>query len=259
MANEREERRAAIDGGAIETHNLAEVMAIDFGTLLRHVVPADAGLDNVDLMRLADLGISARMAAAGTFLLERLGPPAVGSLGRHPSDTVRGWACFMVGAQTMSLSDRLTAIRPFADDPHFGVREWAWLAVRSDIAAHVEEAITLLSDWTSDPSDRVRRFASEATRPRGVWCAHIAFLKVDPSPGRRLLEPLRADPSAYVQDSVGNWLNDAAKSRPDWVRGVVDEWCEEDPLPATRRIARRALRSIDKSTARKARTLIRPH
>lgn len=254
MANESDERRAAIDVGAIETRNLAEILAIDFDTLLRQVVPADAGLDDDHVIRLAALGISARMAGIRQILLERLGPQAVGSLGRHPSDTVRGWACFMVGAQTMPLSDRLTAIRPFADDPHFGVREWAWLAVRSDIAAHVDEAITLLGGWTSDPSDRVRRFASEATRPRGVWCAHIASLKSDPSPGRRLLEPLRTDPSVYVQNSVGNWLNDAAKSQPDWVRGLVAEWCEGDPPPATRRIARRALRSIDKSTGRKAKT-----
>ncbi|MEP9402878.1 HEAT repeat domain-containing protein [Sphingomonas silueang] len=250
MAGEQDGRRAAIDAGVIETRNLAEVLAVDFGNLLRQIVPADAGLDDGDVMRLASLGIAARMAAAGRILLDRLGPQAVEPLARHPSDTVRGWACFLIGAQAMPLPARLAAIRRFADDPHFGVREWAWLAVRPAIAADIEGAIMLLADWTSDPSDRVRRFASEATRPRGVWCAHITTLKSDPSPGRRLLEPLRADPSAYVQDSVGNWLNDAAKSRPDWVRGLVAEWRKGDPPPATQRIARRGLRSIDKPTVR---------
>lgn len=244
MANESEGRRVAIDAGTIETGTLAEILAIDFGALLRQVLSPDVGLDDGDVRRLAALGISARMAAVGRLLLDRLGPQAVEPLGRHPSDTVRGWACFMVGAQAIPLPDRLTAIRPFADDPHFGVREWAWLAVRPAVAAHVDDAITLLSEWTSAPSDRVRRFASEATRPRGVWCSHITSLKIDPSPGRRLFEPLRADTSVYVQDSVGNWLNDAAKSRPDWVRDLVAEWCEVDPPAATRRIARRALRSI---------------
>ena len=248
MASERDARRAAINTGAIETHNLAEILAVDFGTLLGRVLPADAAPDDDHVVRLATLGISARMAATGRLLLDRLGPQAVGALERHPSDIVRGWACFVIGAQAMPLSARLTAIRPFADDPHFGVREWAWLAVRPVIGTSIEEAIMLLGDWTSDPSDRVRRFASEATRPRGVRCAHIAALKSDPSFGRRLLDPLRADPSGYVQGSVGNWLNDAAKSRPDWVRSLVAEWCDGEPPPATQRIARRALRSIDKAT-----------
>ncbi|KMO44057.1 DNA alkylation repair protein [Methylobacterium tarhaniae] len=254
MEHERDKRRAAIDAGLIGTCNLAEILAVDFGSLLRHVVPADTGLDDGDVLRLGALGISARMTAVGQILLERLGPQAIGPLGRHPSDTVRGWACFMIGAQDKPLSDQLAAIRRFADDEHFGVREWAWLAVRPAIAARIHEAITLLAKWTADPSDRVRRFASEATRPRGVWCSHIASLKSDPSSGRRVLEPLRADPSAYVQDSVGNWLNDAAKSRPTWVRGLVAEWCEGDPLPATRRIARRALRSIDKPVLKEIKT-----
>ena len=91
------------------------------------------------------------------------------------------------------------------------------MAVRPHVAAELARAIALLVDWTADHSPYVRRFASEATRPRGVWCTHIAALRREPEPGRALLEPLRADPSGYVQDSVGNWLNDAGKDRPDWV------------------------------------------
>ena len=102
----------------------------------------------------------------------------------------------------------------------------------------------LLAEWTASPSERLRRFASEALRPRGVWCAHIAALKADPARALPLLAPLRADPSAYVQDSVSNWLNDAAKDQPAWVRTLCAQWLESSDAAATRRICQRATRSL---------------
>ena len=164
----------------------------------------------------------------------------------HPSDTVRGWGCFLVGARDdLDVAARLALIRPLADDPHFGVREWAWMAVRPHLVAELDASVALLAGWTGDVSERVRRFASEALRPRGVWAGHIAALKRQPEKGLPILEPLRADPAVYVQDSVANWLNDAAKDQPDWVREVCGRWQAERPEDSnTQRIVRRALRSL---------------
>ena len=135
-------------------------------------------------------------------------------------------------------------MRPLADDPHFGVREWAWLALRSDIVAGPLEALALLQPWTQQPSPHLRRFACEALRPRGVWATHIALFKQQPEHVLPLLETLADDPERYVQDSVGNWLNDAGKSQPDWVRTVCTRWQSTRDSVANAYIRKRALRSL---------------
>lgn len=238
-------RRALLDAGTIEAATLTECLAVDFATLMRSAFPmidADAVAEMRDA---AGEGITRRMTLAARLILEWRGIAALGELRSHPADTVRGWACFMVGvADHLYLAERFALIRPLADDPHFGVREWAWMAVRPHVAAELDAAVTLLAGWASDPSERLRRFASEATRPRGVWCAHIRSLRQSPELALPILEPLRADPAAYVQNSVGNWLNDAGKDQPDWVRALCARWSAESDVPATDRIRKRALRSI---------------
>lgn len=236
-------RLALLNEGAVASATLTEGLAIDFSMLLAAAVPAMGG-DGLALMQAqAGAGITRRMALAAQLLLDTR--VALAPLQAHASDTVRGWVCFAIAAQAgLTLPQQLAAMRPLADDGHFGVREWAWLALRPRLAASLDEAIALLAPWTADPSERVRRFACEALRPRGVWCAHIAQLKQQPQLALPLLQPLRADPAAYVQDSVANWLNDAAKTRPDWVRALCAQWLTESNSVATQRICKRARRSL---------------
>ena len=236
-------RLALLNGGSVASATLTEGLAIDFAQLLAAAVP-DLGAARQERMRAqAAAGITKRMVLAAQLLLEANVDLAV--LQAHPSDTVRGWACFAIAVQAgWTLPQQLAAMRPLADDGHFGVREWAWLALRPHLAEHLPDAIALLAPWTADPSERVRRFACEALRPRGVWCAHITQLKEQPQLALPLLQPLRADPAIYVQDSVANWLNDAAKSQPDWVRSLCAQWLLDSPNGATQRICKRAQRSL---------------
>jgi 3-methyladenine DNA glycosylase AlkC len=185
------------------------------------------------------------MAAVADHIWEQTGVSRLEEITFHHSDTVRGWACYVVALeQSFSLAQRLAKIRPLADDPHYGVREWAWLAVRPHVVTDLAPAIRQFKTWVKHPAPNIRRFAVEITRPRGVWCAHLTALKERPREALPLLEPVKSDPSRYVQDSVANWLNDASKSQPDWVRELCKRWQRESDSAGTARICQRALRSI---------------
>jgi hypothetical protein len=220
---------ANLNSGQDETVNLSETLAMDFSALWLAVIGEECD-------GLAAGGVIGRMAAAGSAMGGRWA-----EFRDHQSDTVRGWACYARVAVGGDLSGVLQDLKPFAADPHFGVREWVWLAARGRVIGELDLAIEILTNWSFDPDPNIRRFASEVTRPRGVWCAHIPALKLEPWRGLPILEPLREDGSRYVQDSVANWLNDAGKSQPEWVRGLVADWGE---IGVADRIAKRAMRSL---------------
>lgn len=239
-------RRQALSTARASTSTLAEMLTIDLGTLARTLEPA---VPDAALAPLREGGFVTRLALAGRAVFEHTGTRRRRStferLVSHECDMARAVACFMIAAdESLGLVDRLARVRPLADDAHSGVREWAWMAVRPAIAAEVGDAVKRLVPWAGEASQNLRRFASEATRPRGVWCAHIRELRENPARGAAILEPLRADPHKYVQDSVGNWLNDAGKDRPEWVRTLCARWERQSPSPFTARIIRRATRNL---------------
>ena len=194
-----------LNRGELETVTLVETLAVDFPTLLCATVPGAPRTAVKKLRAARDVGVTRRMALAGAELLDHLGPAAYLRLARHRSDIVRGWAAFLLAATPhFTLGERLQLIRPLANDHNAGVREWAWLALRPSLAAEITHAIDLLEPWTISSSPFQRRFASEATRPRGVG-AQIQTLKNRRS-SLAIIESLRADPHRHAQDSVANWL-----------------------------------------------------
>lgn len=244
---------ALLNRGEMETATLTEQAAMDFAVLLGTLdgwLGNAAGLaQEAARQDFSGHGLVKRMELAGR-MMGRHGAfgdmEALQQLIAHPADTVRGFACFAIALHPeLDSAGKFMAVRPLAADRHFGVREWAWLALRPVVVTAPLEVIALLQGWVSEPDANLRRFAVEITRPRGVWAKHIAPLQAEPWHGLPLLEPCCRDGSRYVQDSVANWLNDAARSRPEWVRGVCRDWLRNYPVDsACCYIVKRAQRNL---------------
>ncbi len=93
----------------------------------------------------------------------------------------------------MSIHEKLNQSKKLIADTHFGVREVVWMALRPEINNNLEKSIAILSGWTKSEDENIRRFTTESTRPRGVWCKHIEQLKENPEIALPLLEHLKSD------------------------------------------------------------------
>ncbi len=181
-----------------------------------------------------------KMLLAAKTLYSKWGIELVDELVTNPSEIVRGWGCFIVGYSSLNFHESLIKIKPFADSKSKSVREWANLAMRSKLISNPSKNIHLLNPFVYHPSEYMRRFAIELSRPRGLLSSPIEFLKEKPWKARSLLDPLYNDPSRYVQMSVGDWLLDARESSSKWVDEVTTHWAKISTSPYTDYIIKRA-------------------
>jgi 3-methyladenine DNA glycosylase AlkC len=253
------EVRALLDLGLIETVNLAEWLVVDQESLARNLFQKENWNfllqpleESFRLLKIKTapkkMEVLGKILAQG-FPAKRQFETALRILKEHRSDIVRSWACFMIGKRSeILLQESLKRIHSLAADKNMSVREAAWLAIRPRIVMQLGESLQILEAFSLHKDANIRRFASEITRPRGVWCNHIPALKDNPELGLPLLEPLRCDGSIYVRNSVGNWLNDASKTKPGWVQDVCKRWEKESPTKETATIIRRGLRTLRKKS-----------
>jgi 3-methyladenine DNA glycosylase AlkC len=245
-----------LNNGEIETANLVEWLAINQTTLLQNiltqhkrtkyekpVLDAIAALKKQTVITLCEvIGNTLQQ-----LIIEHKDEAFFKILSTHAADMVRCWACYYVGGnKNVKIKEMLTAIQPFAMDSHFGVREMAWIAVRPTISQNLDASIKIFTKWAIHKNETVRRFAIESIRPRGVWCAHIDALKTNPSLALPILELLKNDPAKYVQDSVGNWLNDASKTAPEFVQEICKDWKRDSDTKNTDYIIKKAMRTLEK-------------
>jgi 3-methyladenine DNA glycosylase AlkC len=243
-----------LNRGEIETENLVEWLAVDQRSLLAHILQQHNRATYLKPILLAidqlkKQTVNTINEAIGTVLFEQSvkngDQQFLQVLSYHQADMARCWATYTIGKnEQLTIEQTLEQIKPFSADTHFGVREISWMAVRHKIASNLIPSISILSRWTSHEDKNIRRFSSESTRPRGVWCGHIEILKHNPELALQILEPLKSDPERYVQDSVGNWLNDASKTQADFVRSLCQKWEIESETKETQYIIKKALRTI---------------
>lgn len=245
-----------LNSGEIESANLTEWLAVNQTLLLQNLLQQHNKIHYLEpilaeIAKLKKQTTNTLNETIGIGLLnetsKRNDSQFLKDISSHTSDTVRCWITYTIGLNSeLSLSEKLEQIQPFAADTHFGVREISWMTVRQSIIANLEESLQIFTKWTSSENENVRRFATEATRPRGVWCEHIEALKQNPELALPILEPLRSDSSKYVCDSVGNWLNDASKTQPQFVIDLCKKWENESPTKATAYIVKKAMRTLNK-------------
>jgi len=242
-----------LSAGRCETVNLMEWLATDMRKLALNVAKSlPEGAPRSALRKAAreveGQGITSRLkilgSAIATCRLDRFGSD-FRVFSEHRSDLVRQWACYAVNdpCWELTLRARLQSTLAFASDSNMSVREAAWMAFRPYVRANLEESLMLLTGIAGKNDSARRRFAVEVTRPRSVWGEHLKSLKHQPELATALLRKVRRDTSGYVQLAVGNWINDASKSRPDWALQICAEWMQS-PDPNTRKIVARGLRTL---------------
>ncbi|MFD7615578.1 hypothetical protein [Streptomyces sp. NPDC059802] len=116
------------------------------------------------------------------------------------------------------LEQALEALRRFT--AYFSAED----AMRYFIADFPTETFKVIESWTADPDHRVRRLASECTRPRLPWSVRIP---VDLDAGIPILDHLYGDASRFVTQSVANHLSDIAEDNLPLVLGTLGRWRTE--------------------------------
>lgn len=247
-----------LNKGNIETVNLTEWLAVNHIELIKANF-VDIGIPGDGIQKVLDEvrkqkkpSVMNTIKVVGESIYRHLNGRAeflavFEKLKAHKSDSIRCYTPYLVSLNDESdIEEKLNEVKDLIADRHFGVREVVWMALRPEIAKDLEKSIRILTEWTTHEHEYIRRFTTESTRPRGVWCKHIDKLKENPEVALPILENLKSDSSKYVQDSVGNWLNDASKSRPDFVIELCDRWKKESPVKETEKIIKKARRTIDK-------------
>jgi len=163
--------------------------------------------------------------------------------------SVRGFEAMSLPdfVETFGLEDPDHSLPALGVFTRYGSSEFA---IRPFLIRYPDKALAAMHRWATDQNPRVRRLASEGSRPRLPWAMALPKFKHDPTPVLRILERLKDDPSEDVRRSVANNLNDISKDHPDVVLKVCRKW--RGTSPETDALLRHACRGLLKRGDRRA-------
>lgn len=102
-------------------------------------------------------------------------------------------------------------------------------AIRPFLKKNPKRTFEWLYELSTHSHENVRRFSSEACRPKLPWGGNMKALEVDPSPIFPIMETLITDESLFVKKSVANNLNDISKTHPNQVIAFCKRWKNGNP------------------------------
>ncbi|MFT5351853.1 MAG: 3-methyladenine DNA glycosylase AlkC [Gammaproteobacteria bacterium] len=100
----------------------------------------------------------------------------------------------------------------------------AEFAIRPFLLNDSEKTVRQMKRWSKHRDWRVRRLASEGTRPRLPWGKQIPQFIKDPSDILPILNTLYDDTNLVVRRSVANNLNDISKDHPELAANLATDW-----------------------------------
>ena len=119
-------------------------------------------------------------------------------------------------------------------------------AVRPFIIKYDEKMVSQMILWSKHEHKKVRRLASEGSRPRLPWAMALPKFKKNPEPIIPILENLKNDSCEVVRRSVANNLNDISKDNPHILIEIAKKWKGDNS--ETDAIIKHAARSLLKNS-----------
>ena len=231
--------------GRAEVTALHAVLAAAAPAVNWDAVPAvSERLEPLSLRGRTDLVAEALVEAAGTY-----GAAAKSFRASLDDPAFTGWIIWPVTEAAVTLALAEGGTETFDDAltllAECTPRLTAEFAIRRLLQADPDRALAAVRKWTGHPDARVRRLASEGTRPYLPWAIRVPALLSRPEATLPILEALYDDPDDSVRRSVANHANDLARHAPDLVLEAAARW-QSAGTPGSAQTVRHALRTLIK-------------
>ena len=118
-------------------------------------------------------------------------------------------------------------------------------AIRHFLRRDLHGTLAVMTRWSTDENEHVRRLASEGTRSHLPWAKGVPGLVTQARSTRAIVDALYRDESETVRRSVANHVNDLSRDHPDVAADIAAGWSAA-PDDHTPQVARHAMRTLVK-------------